>query len=110
MAVRFQGGQVNGTKTVPARMTTKCDCRDRRARKGGLVLGSFDYFIPVSSWTAEEVRAFLRERSAESCNLVDVRQPGEYESGHLPGARLIPIAELANRLGDLDRSKPTVTY
>ena len=73
-------------------------------------MGLFDYFKPVSSWTVEEVRTVLRERSAESCNLVDVRQPGEYESGHLPGARLIPIAELRDRLGELDRSKPTITY
>ncbi len=73
-------------------------------------MGFFDYFKPVSSWTAEEVRAFLREQSAESYNLIDVRQPGEYEGGHLPGARLIPMAELADRLGELDRSKPTITY
>ena len=73
-------------------------------------MGFLDYFKPVSTWTAEEVRAFLRERSAESYNLVDVRQPKEYESGHLPGARLIPMAELAVRLGDLDRAKPTITY
>jgi rhodanese-related sulfurtransferase len=73
-------------------------------------LGFFDYFKPVSSWTAGEVRAFLREQRAESYNLIDVRQPGEYEEGHLPGARLIPIAELADRLGELDRSKPVVTY
>ena len=73
-------------------------------------MGFLDYFKPVSTWTAEEVRAFLRERSAESYNLVDVRQPKEYESGHLPGARLIPMAELTVRLGDLDRAKPTITY
>lgn len=73
-------------------------------------MGFFDYFKPVSSRTAEEIRAFLRQESAESYNLIDVRQPGEYESGHLPGARLIPIAELKDRLGDLDRSKPTITY
>ena len=73
-------------------------------------MGFLDYFKPVSTLTAEEVRAFLRRRSAESYNLIDVRQPGEYESGHLPGARLITMAELANRLGELDRSKPTITY
>ena len=73
-------------------------------------MGFFDYFQPVSTWTTEEVRSFLRQRSAESYNLIDVRQPGEYEEGHLPGARLIPMAELTDRLGDLDRSKPTVTY
>ena len=73
-------------------------------------MGLFDFFKPVSSWTVEEVRTVLRERNAESFNLVDVRQPGEYESGHLPGALLIPIAELAERLGELDRSRPTIAY
>lgn len=73
-------------------------------------MGPSDDFKPVSCWTVEEVRTVLREGSDESCNLVDVRQPSEYESGHLPGARLIPIAELRDRLGELDRSKPTITY
>jgi rhodanese-related sulfurtransferase len=73
-------------------------------------MGFLDYFKPVSTWTAEEVRAFLRKSSPESYNLIDVRQPGEYEGGHLPGARLLPMAELTDRLGDLDRSKPTITY
>ena len=73
-------------------------------------MGLFDYFKPVSTWSADEVLVFLREKGVEECNLVDVRQPGEYEGGHLPGARLIPIAELGNRLHELDREKPTITY
>ena len=73
-------------------------------------MGFLDYFKPVSTWSAGEVRAFLRERSTGTYNLIDVRQPEEYEGGHLPGARLLPMAELKDRLGDLDRSKPTITY
>ncbi len=73
-------------------------------------MGLFDYFKPVSSWTARQVREFLAERSADSYNLIDVRQPGEYESGHIPGARLIPVGELGDRLQELDRNKPTITY
>ncbi|MEW6720746.1 MAG: rhodanese-like domain-containing protein [Thermodesulfobacteriota bacterium] len=73
-------------------------------------MGLFDYFKPVSTMTAEEVRDFLRNRSADSLNLVDVRQPHEYEAGHLPGAVLMPLAEIPNRLGELDRSRPTITY
>jgi rhodanese-related sulfurtransferase len=37
---------------------------------------------------------------------VDVREPHEYNEGHVPGARLIPVAELAYRLAELDRAKP----
>ncbi len=73
-------------------------------------MGLSDYFKPVSAWAAGEVKKFLRERDADSYNLVDVRQPGEYECGHLPGARLIPLAELQDRLRELDRTKPTITY
>ncbi len=73
-------------------------------------MGFIDYFKPVSIMTAAEIRAFLQERDPDSYNLVDVRQPGEYEGGHIPGARLIPVAELPGRLGELDPSKPTVTY
>ena len=73
-------------------------------------MGRFDYFKPVSTWTADDVLVFLREKGVGECNLIDVRQPGGYEGGHLPGARLFPIAELGIRLHELDREKPTITY
>ena len=68
------------------------------------------YFKPVSTWRADQVRAFLKGRSPDDYNLVDVRQPAEYEQGHLPGARLIPVGELPSRLHELDPNKPTITY
>ena len=33
--------------------------------------------------------------------LVDVREPWEYEEVHIPGARLIPLVELPERLGEI---------
>jgi rhodanese-related sulfurtransferase len=35
---------------------------------------------------------------------VDVRERGEYAQGHVPGALLVPMGQLASRLGELDRS------
>jgi rhodanese-related sulfurtransferase len=69
-----------------------------------------NYFKPVSSWTAEEVRGFLKEKNPGDYNLVDVRTPKEYEQGHLPGSKLIPLGEIRARLSELDRSKPTLVY
>jgi len=69
-----------------------------------------DYFKSVPTMTAEQVRSFLEDHDPESYNLVDVRQPGEYEEYHLAGARLIPMSELEERLAELDPDKPTIAY
>jgi len=44
--------------------------------------------------------------------LVDVRTPGEFNSGHLPGAKLIPVGQVAARISEFgeDKSRPIVVY
>ena len=69
-----------------------------------------DYFRPVETMTAEQVRHFLDKHNPAEYNLVDVRQPGEYQQEHLPGAQLISMVDLAKRLSELDPEKPTITY
>ncbi len=73
-------------------------------------MGILNYFKPVSTWLPERVRLFLKEKNSAEYNLIDVRTPEEYEQGHLPGARLIPVGELADRLSELDPKKTTVVY
>jgi rhodanese-related sulfurtransferase len=73
-------------------------------------MGILNYFKPVSTWPTEKVRRFLKEKDPEDYNLIDVRTSKEYEQGHLPGARLIPVRELADRLSELDSDRPTVVY
>ncbi|MGD8406158.1 MAG: rhodanese-like domain-containing protein [Anaerolineales bacterium] len=38
--------------------------------------------------------------------VVDVREPWEYRQGHIPGAVLMPLGQLATRVGELDLEKP----
>lgn len=42
--------------------------------------------------------------------LLDVRPQTEYQAGHIPGARSIPISELAERLGSLPKGQEFVAY
>ncbi len=69
-----------------------------------------DYFKLVSTWSAEKIREFLNRKKSGEYNLIDVRQPEEYKQGHLPGAKLIPLAELSTRLTEIDPNKPTIVY
>lgn len=73
-------------------------------------MGVLDYFKPVLSMTTGEVRQFLRGKNPDEYNLIDVRQPKEYEMGHLAGARLIPVGELQHHVQGIDTAKPTITY
>jgi len=70
----------------------------------------FDYFRSVSTWSPERVRRFLKEKNPGDFNLIDVRTPKEYEEGHLPGAELIPVGEMAKRISEIDPDKPTIVY
>jgi len=38
-------------------------------------MGILNYFKPVSTWPAEKVRLFLKEKNIEDYNLIDVRTP-----------------------------------
>jgi rhodanese-related sulfurtransferase len=38
--------------------------------------------------------------------LVDVREPYEYEAGHVPGARLVPLSEIQGRLAEIPKGRP----
>lgn len=67
-------------------------------------------FRETPTWTVEQARAFMNEHKPEEYILLDVRQPEEYEAGHLPGSILIPVGELHQRLDELDRSKPAIVY
>jgi len=73
-------------------------------------MGVMDYFKSVPTMTAEEARNFLAGKHPDEYNLIDVRQPKEYEGDHIPGANLIPMAELNDRLNEIDPEKPTIAY
>lgn len=38
--------------------------------------------------------------------VIDVREPEEFRTGHLPGAVNIPMGQLTSRLDEIDRSRP----
>lgn len=69
-----------------------------------------DIFRRVPSITAAEAHKIVESESPENFTLLDVRQPTEYENGHIPGAHFIPLSELQGRLGELDKEKKTIVY
>jgi len=73
-------------------------------------MGLFDLFKPVPSISPDEVREYIEKKRPGDYCLLDVRQPTEYEQGHLPGAILMPLHELPSRIRELDPGKTTIVY
>ena len=60
---------------------------------------------------AREVsREEARKMVEEGAQLVDVRADHEWEAGRIAGAAHVPLPELPQRLGEIDKERPVVVY
>jgi len=50
----------------------------------------------------------LAERLQAGSFLLDVRQPDEYEAGHVPGAVLVPLGDVPERVAELPAGQPVL--
>ena len=61
----------------------------------------------------EEITATeLKQRidSGDDLQIIDVREPNEYQTARIPGTTLIPLAEVVGRRGEIDESRETVVH
>lgn len=56
------------------------------------------------------VEDFSTALDLEGILLLDVRTPEEFEALHIPGALLIPVQELENRIGEIEEFKEAQVY
>ena len=61
---------------------------------------------PVPALNPQELSEKLK--SATPPLIVDVREPEEYQAGHIAQSKLIPLGELSSRMSELDSSDEMV--
>jgi len=64
----------------------------------------------MSSEPAEVSREQAQKLISEGAQLVDVRADHEWEMGRIEGATHLPLAELAERSGEIDKERPVILY
>src|SRR3954468_21223334 len=60
--------------------------------------------------TREVSREEARKLLDEGAQLLDVRAEHEWEAGRIAGAAHVPLPELPQRLGEIDKERPVVVY
>ena len=68
------------------------------------------FLTPVRSIDTDAAKSYLEACQADAVTILDVRQPAEYASGHIPGAVLAPLPEITDHMERIDRTKPVMVY
>ncbi|HEY5609644.1 MAG TPA: rhodanese-like domain-containing protein [Thermoanaerobaculia bacterium] len=58
--------------------------------------------------TAPELKEKIDRK--EDFQLIDVREPREHAINRIPGARLIPMGEVQQRIGEIDPDREVVVH
>ncbi len=58
--------------------------------------------------TATELKQRLDR--GDDIQLIDVREPGEYEVARIPDAKLIPLGEVVSRKDEIEEGRETVVH
>ena len=72
----------------------------------GIMFLVFTFYRPGSKASLSTTQATLLI-NREDAVVIDVRTPEEYIAGHLPESRNIPLGQLEERAGELDKLKDT---
>lgn len=73
----------------------------------GGVFAALMLFKRMGQIAPDKARALVKD----GAKLVDVRSPGEFSSGHIPGAINVPVGELGAHLKKLgEKDKPVIVY
>jgi hydroxyacylglutathione hydrolase len=80
----------------------------------GCLKGGMDAWLsaglPVQELSQVPVEVLNKLLPSRDFQLLDVRQPQEWDEGHLPGARYLFLGDLRAKLENLDPDEPVVVY
>lgn len=66
--------------------------------------------IPGDYYTVRQINKVKALGKEQQALLVDVREPKEYASGHIPGAVNLPLRSLTDNLNQIPKTRPTILY
>jgi Dinucleotide-utilizing enzymes involved in molybdopterin and thiamine biosynthesis family 2 len=104
-------------RTIALRKDPECPaCGTREIRElidyeafcgtgAGMEEGELDVIAEIDPVTLSD-----RLKAGDDIQLLDVREPWEWQIARIPGARLIPLGQLSSEMGSLDPARDTVIY
>lgn len=114
----FKGGKpVKGFVGVTSLPNMKAALQEASSQKENEMLGIgsvLKIFLgagvsdPSANLDPLEAQKHLKDKNPPQ--LIDVRSREEHQEARIPGSRLIPLQELADRLKEIDKARPVLLY
>ncbi|WLD92012.1 rhodanese-like domain-containing protein [Alkalihalobacillus sp. AL-G] len=76
-------------------------------------LGLLIYMVGAGLYQRKQIKTLTEEEFREGyrkAQLIDVREPKEYENGHILGARNIPLSQMRMRYKEVRNDQPVYLY
>lgn len=68
------------------------------------------FLLPRLLGARKMASGIVKQKIEAGAVIIDVRTPEEFRDGAYPGARNIPVGNLAARLGEIPKDKPVIVY
>jgi len=66
--------------------------------------------LEFETLTSPEFKEYMQTHIEKNYLVIDVRQASEYEAGHIPGAKLMPLPEVETKLFTLPSNRDLIFY
>jgi molybdopterin/thiamine biosynthesis adenylyltransferase/rhodanese-related sulfurtransferase len=103
-------------RTIEIRRDSECPACGTRAMTELIDYEEFCGGMPVAAQAGNTIREIQPSQLAqrldggEQLEIIDVREPYEWQIGHIPGARLVPLDRIAAEIPRLDKRRETILY
>jgi molybdopterin/thiamine biosynthesis adenylyltransferase/rhodanese-related sulfurtransferase len=103
-------------RTVKIRKDPSCPVCGTREQKELIDYDGFCGIVPESESEDSDLPEILpaelaeRIRRGDEFDLIDVREPHEWDIAHIPGARLVPLDSIVEALATLDTAREIVVH
>ncbi|HEU5140860.1 MAG TPA: rhodanese-like domain-containing protein [Bacillales bacterium] len=79
----------------------------------GIIVALLTYLIVTRLSQQRYLKTLTEDQFRDGyrkAQLIDVREPNEFENGHILGARNIPMSQMKMRLSEIRKDKPVYLY
>ncbi|PSN20770.1 sulfurtransferase [filamentous cyanobacterium CCP5] len=110
LSIGLWWGSIPHAAAMANPLTTGSSLESIDNRSSFLGVDEFLQSLPDNYYTVKRIGELKKLLQDKEAVLIDVREPAEFKSGHIPGAINIPLRSLTQNLEKVSKDRPVILY